>query len=63
MARFSTWVTQSSIEAVVVAIEKGVRIEVEGYWLTLSREEAAQLSVDLLNAVEAAPVGVQGVPA
>jgi hypothetical protein len=59
MARFSTWVTKSSIEAVVVAIEKGVRIEVEGYWLTLSREEAAQLAVDLLNAVEATPIDAE----
>lgn len=59
MARFSTWVTQNSVTAAVVEVEDGVRIEVEGYWLTMSREEAAQLAADLLNAADATPVDVE----
>ena len=38
---------------------QAVQLSLDNYAITLSREEAAQLAVDLLNAVEAKPVEVQ----
>ena len=38
---------------------QAVNLSLGNYAISLSREEAAQLAVDLLNAVEAKPVEVQ----
>jgi hypothetical protein len=47
-------------EPIAVAVKSGeIWAECGPFNFRLTREEAAQLAVDLLNAVEAAPVGAQ----
>jgi len=58
MASISIYSAQDGLPVIVARYSGGIRIKVGAQWLTVSREEAAQLAVDLLNAVEATPVDV-----
>lgn len=57
MARISIYTQQVGLTSEVsLNAEDLIRIATGEQWLTLSREEAAQLATDLLNAAEATPV-------
>jgi len=59
MARISIYAQQDNVTPIVICTKNGwIRIITDGQWLTVSREEAAQLAADLLNAAEATPVGM-----
>jgi len=58
MARISIYAQYDDVTPVVTRVKDKVRIATGEQWLTVSREEAAQLAADLLNAAEAVPVGV-----
>jgi len=59
MARISIYAQQDDVTPIVTRTKAGnIRIATGYQWLTVSREEAAQLAADLLNAAEAVPVGM-----
>ena len=59
MARISIYAQQDDVTPIVTRTKDGgIRIGTGEQWLTVSREEAAQLAADLLNAAEAVPVGM-----
>lgn len=56
MAFVSNYSSQHVANVEIKVDGKNVRVIADGFWLTVSREEAAQFAADLLNAVEATPV-------